>query len=135
GILIAPYAPWAAHGVFQRVNLVAHAYGILIFAVPNVLFIGAIVFAVGALTRSTAAASVTAICVLTGYFIAMAHASDLKNESIAALIEPFAASAFGMLTTYWTTTDKNHLLVWLRCTLLWNRLIWATVSCSIFGLV
>src|SRR5579864_395164 len=109
GMLAAKYMPWAKGGSFQVVNAAAHWNGILLFAVPNVLFIAAILFAVGVVTRSSAMSFVSAICILTGDSIAGSYMADLKDQRIGAMLDPFGMATFQFLTKYWTSAEKNKL--------------------------
>lgn len=133
GILAAKYAPWAKDGSFQAVNFAAHWNGILLFAIPNAFFIAAILFAVGVVTRSSAMSFVSAICVLTGYSIARNNMDDLKNERIGAMLDPFGTSTFEFLTKYWTSADKNKLVLGFHGLMLWNRMLWIGVGVLIFA--
>ncbi len=45
--------PWVDPDRWGAVNWAAHLYGLLVFAIPNTLFIAAIIFAIAVLTRST----------------------------------------------------------------------------------
>jgi ABC-2 type transport system permease protein len=131
GVLLAPHV-WWAHGDYQRINWAAHGLGILLFALPNTLFISAILFAVAVFTRSGAASFVSGVCLLTGYRISQSYLTDLKTEWSAALFDPFGTQTFRYMTRYWTSADKNHLLVGARGLILWNRLLWLAVGLAIF---
>jgi ABC-2 type transport system permease protein len=133
GILAAKHAPWAKDGYFLAVNWHAHAHGLLLFALPNVFFIAAILFAVGMLTRSSAMSFVSAVAVLTGYIISRSYMSDLKDERIGALLDPFGIAPFHFMTRYWTAADKNRLVVALPGLMLWNRLLWVGIGLVILA--
>src|SRR3984957_13227511 len=85
GILLAKHMPWVTPERWGPVVWPAHLNGILLFALPNTLLIAAVVFAIAVLTRSTIASFVGALVLLTAYSVAQAFATDLKNETIAAL--------------------------------------------------
>ena len=53
GILAAKYMPWVDAERWGPVVWAAHWKAILVFAVPNTLFIAAVIFAIAVLTRST----------------------------------------------------------------------------------
>jgi len=133
GILAAKYAPWARSGDFQGVNWHAHGAGILLFAIPNVFFIAAILFAVGMVTRSNAMSFVSGVCVLTGYVISRSYLEDLKDERIGAILDPFGVATFRFLTRYWTSVDKNRMVLGLQGLMLWNRLLWVGIGLLILG--
>jgi ABC-type transport system involved in multi-copper enzyme maturation permease subunit len=133
GILAAKYMPWVDAERWGPVNLTAHFQGILVFALPNTLFIAAVIFAIAALTRSTVVSFLGGLVLLTGYGIAQALMSDLKNETLAAMIDPFAIRTFSLMTKYWTVADKNTQSVGLTGLLLWNRLVWLSAGALIFA--
>ncbi|MFZ0636524.1 MAG: M1 family aminopeptidase [Candidatus Acidiferrales bacterium] len=133
GILVAKYMPWVDPERWGPVAWSAHLRGILVFAVPNTLFIAAIIFAIAVLTRSTITSFIGALLLLVGYAVAQALTTDLQHETLAALLDPFAIRTFALATKYWTVADKNHLSLGFTGLLLWNRIIWVSVGVLIFG--
>ncbi|HWC99308.1 MAG TPA: M1 family aminopeptidase [Candidatus Sulfopaludibacter sp.] len=131
GVLLGRYA-WWGDGDYQAINWAAHACGILLFALPNTFFIAAILFAVAVFTRSGGASFVSAICLLTGFRISHSYLSDLKNERISALLDPFGGDTFRYVTRYWTSAEKGHLIVGFHGLLVWNRLLWLAVGLGVF---
>ena len=133
GILLARYMPWADADRFGPIIWSAHLKSILVFAIPNTLFVAAVIFAVAALTRSTITSFIAALVLLVGYAVSDAFLSDIRNETIAAITDPFGARAFDLMTKYWTVSDRNKLSLGWEGLLLWNRLLWMTVSGLIFA--
>jgi len=133
GIIAAKYMPWVDAERWGPIIWTAHLKGILVFALPNTLFIAAIVFAIAVLSRSTVISFVGSLVLLAGYGIAQALTTDIKNENLAALIDPFGINTYILATKYWTVADKNHLTIGFSGLLLWNRLIWLGVGALIFG--
>ena len=133
GILIARYMPWADADRFGPIIWSAHLKSILVFAIPNTLFVAAIIFAVAALTRSTITSFIAALVLLVGYAVSDAFLSDIRNETIAAITDPFGSRAFDLMTKYWTVSDRNKLSLGWEGLLLWNRLLWMTVSGLVFA--
>lgn len=109
-----------------------HLQAVLLFAVPNVLFSASIIFAVSVLLRNTMAAFITAIALLVGFSIAGAFTSDLENEWIGVMTDPFGGTAFQVATKYWTVEDKNTLVLPATGMMLWNRVLWIAVSIGVF---
>lgn len=133
GVLLAKYMPWVDPERWGPVDWRAHFYGIVVFAIPNTLFIAAIIFAIAALTRSTITSFLGSLLLLTGYGVAQALTTDLRNEKVAMLIDPFAIRTFYLVTKYWTVADKNRLSVDFGGMLLWNRLIWLAAGAGVFA--
>ena len=133
GILAGKYMPWVDAERWGPVVWMAHLKAILVFAIPNTLFIAAIIFAIAVLTRSTVVSFVGGLLLLVGYGIAQALTTDLQNQTAAALIDPFGVNTFRIATKYWTVADKNSLTLGYSGLLLWNRLIWLGVGALIFA--
>jgi len=103
GILIGKWMPWVDAERWGPVNWKAHLDGILLFAIPNTLFIAAIIFAIALLTRSTITSFIGGLVLLTAYGIGQALTSDLQHETAAALLDPFAIRTFRLITKYLVT--------------------------------
>ncbi len=132
GILVGSVMPWL-DPIRVGPNLMGpHLQAFLLVALPNVLFSAAIIFAVAVLVRTTMASFITAIALIVGYSIAGSFITDIENETLGAMLDPFGSVAMDMVTKYWTVEDKNTLLLPSSGVLLWNRLLWIGVSIIIF---
>ena len=134
GIIVAKWMPWVDPERWGPISWPAHFWGFICFAVPNTLMIAAIVFAIAVFTRSSIAAYLGAIGVLLGYSLTGDMISDLDNEQLAMLLDPFAISTFSSLTKYWTVDEKNSSYLALSGILLWNRVLWLSVAAAVFSL-
>jgi ABC-2 type transport system permease protein len=134
GILAATYWPWNEPERFGPTVWPAHLWGILCFAIPNTLLIGAIVFAIAVFTRSTIASFIGVLLLIVGYSVSQGLLSDLDYQKIAGLLDPFGLRVFGLETRYWTLAERNSNYVTLTGDLLWNRLLWLAVAAIIFGI-
>ncbi|HUL33021.1 MAG TPA: M1 family aminopeptidase [Candidatus Eisenbacteria bacterium] len=133
GILLARYMPWVDPERWGPVIWSAHLKGILLFAIPNTLFIAAILFTVALLARNDIVAFVGGLLLITGYAVAAALTQNLERERLAGLLDPFAIRTFGLVTKYWTVADKNTISVGFSGLLLWNRLLWIAVGLAVFA--
>jgi len=131
--LIVKYMPWVEAEKWGPVNWQAHLMAIVIFAIPNTMFISAVTFAIATLTRSTTASFLGMLFLLVGLAVSDTLLSDLSNERIAVLLDPFGANAYSQITKYWTVADKNTQVVGFVGDLLLNRLIWIGVGLAIFA--
>ncbi|MGB3526424.1 MAG: M1 family aminopeptidase [Flavobacteriales bacterium] len=114
-------------------NLVLpHLEAFIVIGLPNILFSAAIIFAVAVLVRSTMASFITAIALFVGYSVAASFMSDLDNQTLGAMLDPFGGAATDLITKYWSVEDKNTRLLPLDGVLLWNRLLWIGVSVVVF---
>lgn len=134
GILLATVWPWNEPERFGPTVWPAHLWGILCFAIPNTLLIGAIVFAIAVFTRSTIASFIGVLLLMVGYAVSQGLLSDLDYQKIAGLLDPFGLRVFGLETKYWTVAERNTSYVTLAGDLLWNRLLWLAVAAAFFGI-
>jgi len=135
GALLAKIVPWADSDRFGPVVWAAHLLGIVVFALPNTVFIAAILFAIAALSRSTVISFLGALLLLVINVIAGVLTGKLENEKLAAILDPFGNNAFNLMTKYWTVDDKNSRVLGFVGILLWNRLLWLAVGLLILGFV
>jgi ABC-type transport system involved in multi-copper enzyme maturation permease subunit len=133
GALLVPYMPWVDHDRFGPVYWGAHGAGIFLFALPNTFFIAAVLFTIAVLTRSTVISFIGGILLLVADAIASALTSNLQNEKLAALLDPFGNDAFNYATKYWTVAQRNTHVLNFDGLLLWNRLLWVMVGLFIFA--
>jgi len=138
GMLAGSHAPWLDPARVAPFDLAGYLWPLATVALPSVLFASAALLAIAAATRSALATHVGAVLVYGLYFVAAALSnSPLMAGSrpgaggggiAAALLDPFALSAFFAVTEHWTLVEKSSRLVPLAGPLLWNRLLWVAVS-------
>lgn len=133
GVILAAYMPWVDAERFGPIVWEAHLKGFLVFAVPNTLLLGAVLFCVAALTRSTVTSFLGALGILTAYIVADVMAQDIDNEWLAALLDPLGIRTFALATKYWTVAEKNTLSLGFEGLLLWNRLLWFGVTVAVLA--
>ncbi|GAA4975498.1 M1 family aminopeptidase [Algibacter aquimarinus] len=106
-----------------------------IYILPNILLFGAIVFAVVTFTRNIAAGFITVILLLFVQGLMESLLSDPENRFLAAMVDPFGASATNYYTRYWTVSEQNELHLPIKEVILYNRLLWLGIAALVFGLV
>lgn len=133
GILLAGVFPGSDPEQWGPTYWKAHLWGMLVFAIPNSILIGAIIFAIAIWTRSSVASFLGVLLIIIGYSISGVLLQDLDNLTLAQLADPFGARAFRIETRYWTVDEKNTQYVILSGMMLWNRLVWLGVAAVVFG--
>ena len=105
----------------------------LIYILPNMLFMGAIIFGVVTFTRNISAGFITVIIILIlqGFLISLFE--DPDKRYIAALLDPFGDAALSYYTRYWTVAEQNELYIPIKGVLIHNRLLWGAVGIVLFG--
>ncbi|HLW54488.1 MAG TPA: M1 family aminopeptidase [Candidatus Angelobacter sp.] len=132
GILAAKYMPWAEPEQWGAVNWSGHLHAILLFAVPTVFFMAAVLFAVAVMARNEVVPFVAALGLLIGYLVGDSLLTDPKYEPAAALLDPFGIRTFVLVTKYWTVAEKNTISAGWTGIMLWNRLLWLGVGIAVF---
>jgi hypothetical protein len=99
-----------------------YAWPFLVFAIPNIFLICAVLFALATLLRSMMAAYVGAIVLVMGYLLTSSVLGQkIEYRETAARWEPLGTGALSEATRYWTQSELNGRLVDLAGTMLFNR--------------
>jgi hypothetical protein len=143
-LMLAPLALPVDPARLGAVRPLAYLWALAVLVLPNLLLVGALLFAVATLTRSTLATYVGAVAVYAVYMVAallvdsplMAGAAPPTPEGLAraALLDPFGLSAFFEQTRYWTAAERDVRFVALSGHLLLNRMLWTGVALGVLAL-
>jgi len=134
-VLLSPMMPWNDATRYGPVSWSGHLWGIIAFAIPNTIFISAIIFAIAVWLRSTFASFIGIILLLFFYGLTQSLVGNLDNETLSQLADPFGLSVFQIQTKYWTLADKNTMsLTFGSQMLLFNRLIWLSVGLGVLAI-
>ncbi|MEY3174656.1 MAG: hypothetical protein RLZZ436_2570 [Planctomycetota bacterium] len=124
GMLAAGGAPGNDPERWGPISWPAHLWGFLVLGLPNTIFLGAVIFALATWFRSTIVSFLGIILLLVGYSISANVLTDLDNQQLAGLLDPFGIRTFSLETRYWTVAEKNTRFITFSGMLLWNRLLW-----------
>ncbi len=115
-----------------------YAWAFALLAVPNLLFLGAVVFAVASRTRSSVASWVTGVALYALYWVTalvidsplMAGSAPATPQAMAraAILDPLGLSAFFEQTRYWGAPLRNSARLALEGHVLLNRVLWLGVA-------
>ncbi|MEM9526532.1 MAG: peptidase M1, partial [Bacteroidota bacterium] len=128
GYGLGPLLGWEEAERFGPLRIGDYIYGTLTFLWPNLLFTGAIFFCLVALTRKIFVSYVGSILFFILYLVALALSSDLENQELVSILDPFGGSAFIELTKYLTPPEQNIFHAPLTGNLLLNRLLWPGIA-------
>ena len=104
----------------------------LVFAIPNIFLMCAVLFALATLLRSMMAAYMSAIVLVMGYLITNSvFGPKIEYRETIARWEPLGTGALQEATRYWTQSELNSRLVELSGTMLFNR-AWAVLLGLLF---
>lgn len=134
GLLIGSYMPWAEAERMGAFNLISYLNAYMIFALPNVIFMTGMFFAVGTLSRSVFLVYIAGIIFLIANSISGVLLSDIENETLSGLMDPTGLQAFSLTTRYWTPDERNLMQVPWSELIIQNRLIWLGIGLGFFAL-
>src|SRR6476620_1487202 len=135
GMLVGSVMPWVPAEKMGPIQIAAFFQPFFMIAVPNLLFVSALLFAIGALTRRLFAVYVTGIVLLVAWQITQTIVGQLDKLRLASLIDPFALTTIDVAIRYWSVAEKNAQLVPLAGPMTQNRLIWIAAAIALFTLV
>ncbi len=135
GLLAGMLMPWVPADKLGPITLWLVVQPFLVIALPNLLFVSALLFAVGAVTRKLFAVYVTGIVLLVGWQITQQVVGQLDRLSLAAFIDPFAITTTQVAIRYWSVAEKNGRMIAASGAMLNNRLLWIGIAFAIFALV
>lgn len=118
---------------FGPFEIAPYLFGFVVMVVPNLLFMSALLMLLAATTRSILQVYVGIVVLLTLTGIAGELATNIRNEWLAALIDPFGLSALARMVRYFTIVEANVTLPPLSGFLLVNRLVWLAATALLFA--
>jgi aminopeptidase N/ABC-type transport system involved in multi-copper enzyme maturation permease subunit len=122
GMFAGSSMPWVDPETVGPQKLAYYAWNFWVFAVPNVLLLCAVLFALATVLRSMMAAYIGAVLLVMGYLVATSILGQkIEYRDTFARFEPLGNAALGEATRYWTQAELNSRLVDLSGALLFNR--------------
>ncbi|MEM6295266.1 MAG: ABC transporter permease subunit [Myxococcota bacterium] len=132
-MMLGSLMPWLDADRLGPFSLATFVQPLVVFVFPTLFVMGSLFFAVATLTRRMLWSYVAVAGFFVLFGVAEAFTSDLDNDTIAALIDPFGMSAFGLETRYWTPDERNTALVPLAGSILLNRAVWSGLGVLLLG--
>ena len=130
GFWLGSLMPWLDQERMGPTPWGAFGFALGVFVLPNLFFLGALLFMLATLTRSMLATYIGVI----GFFMlwsitgVLLGGGNIEHQTLAALLDPFGQGAFDLATRYWTPSDRNTLLPQLGGLLLGNRALWLAIA-------
>ena len=134
GLMVGPYMPWVDAARVGGFSWQPFLWGLGVFVLPNLLFIGALLMLLAATTRSMMMVYVGVIGFFVLWVVAGAFTRDISNEWTAVLLDPFGIRAYGRMIRYFSTAESNSILPALDGYLMANRALWSVIACALLGL-
>lgn len=135
GIFLGSLMPWVDPENVGPQVFAYYGWNFLVFAVPNILLVAAVLFALATVLRSMMAAYIGAVGLVMGYLMAVGFVGQkLEYRETFAKFEPLGNAALAETTRYWTSADLNSRLVELSGVMLTNRVFTILVALLFLGL-
>ncbi|GGI56637.1 M1 family aminopeptidase [Winogradskyella haliclonae] len=138
GMLLGTYLNsifnWIDTERFGPFYIEAFVNNYLLFILPNMFLAGTVIFAMANKWKSTVISFVGGLVIIVAYIVAGSFASDVDNETVAALTDMFGINTYSIETKYYTPVEKNTLSPGFSGLLLYNRLIWIAVGFVILAI-
>lgn len=112
----------------------AYIWPYLIGVWPTLFFAGTVFFSLAALTRRMAPVYVGMVVLVLGYLVISSAMSDVSNQDLGSVLDPFGFTSIENTTRYWTPAERNRDLIPFAGLLLVNRLLWSAVAALLLGL-
>ncbi len=128
GMMLGSLAPWLEAERMLPFQAWHFLQPFLLFALPNLLFTGALFFMGGTLSKNLLMVFVQGSGLLVLYIITGQLTRGLENRELAGIIDPIGISLQGLFSRYWSPAQQNTWLYPLEGTILINRLLWLGVG-------
>lgn len=132
GATLASFMPYLDAAYFGPFMLEAYTTPLLQIAFPNILFTGAIFFVLTALRKDTSINWIVIIVFYVLYSISAILSSDIDNQFLSAMVDPFGREALSVANLGSSISDKNTEISSLEGVFLYNRLLWSGLGLLLF---
>jgi ABC-type transport system involved in multi-copper enzyme maturation permease subunit len=135
GMWLGSLMPWLDPVRLGPTPWGAYAWALAVVVLPNLFFIGALLFLLATLTRSMLGTYIGVIAFFVLWQIALVTLGNgnIEHQTIGAIIDPFGLGALELATRYWTPSDQNMRIPELTGTLLGNRALWLAIGIGLLA--
>lgn len=135
GMMIGFVFPGTNPDLVGPLQLTTYFQAYVVFILPNILFFGAIVFAIVTFSRNISAGFITVIVLLFFQGVLASVLSEPEQRGLLAILDPFGSASLDYYTKYWTPSEQNELQIPIKEMIVYNRLLWLAIASLVFGLV
>ncbi|MDQ3280423.1 MAG: hypothetical protein M3Q69_03320 [Acidobacteriota bacterium] len=135
GLWLGTLMPYLPREAFGPNYAAAYLQPVVLFLLPNLVLVGAILFTIAVVTRHAIPVYLGAIVILIGYLFAANLWGSISNPLLSALADPLGINALKGMTKYWTASERNVRTVGFPAMLLWNRVLWLAIAAGLLALL
>jgi ABC-type transport system involved in multi-copper enzyme maturation permease subunit len=116
-------------------RLAAYLQPLLLFLLPNLALVGAILFTIGTLARQAIPVYLGVAGIFISYIVAANYWTAIESPMLSALVDPLGINALLAMTWYWTPAELETRLLGFPTMLLWNRLLWLAIAAGLLAVL
>jgi len=135
GLFIGSLMPYLQREGLGPNHLSTYVQPVLLFSLPNLVLVGALLFTIAVLSRHAIAAYLGAIAIFAGYLVAAGLWGGITNPLLSALADPLGINALKAMTKYWTAVERNVRTIGFPAMLLVNRVLWLAIAGGVLGVL
>ncbi len=135
GFIVATILPFANPELLGPIHIWAYFQTYILFVIPNIFFIGMIIFTLVTLTRNVYIGFLFVVLLFIIQGIISVLTMNVDDKFMLALFEPFGNEALSYITKYWTIEEQNTKNIPMENVIVYNRLIWIGFSLLIYGVL
>ena len=129
---LATILPFANPDLIGPIHIGAYFQSYFLFVIPNIFFIGTILFALVTLSRNVSAGVILVFILFVSQILISSLTNNVDDKYWAALFEPYGSEALSYITKYWTIDEQNTNSIPFSDIIVYNRLIWIGFSLLVF---
>lgn len=133
GMVIGQFMPWIDPKRLGAFSLDPFLWSFAVLVLPNLLFGGALLALLAAVTRSLLMVYVGILAFFVLWIVAGNLTREIDNAWVAALVDPFGLRAMGRVVRYWSVEERNTRLPELAGYLIANRALWGAVALAMLA--
>jgi hypothetical protein len=122
-------------GTLGPFRIAAYVQPLLLFQLPNLVLVGAILFTIGTLARQVIPVYLGTAGIFVGYVTAANYWSGIESPLLSALADPLGINALLAMTGYWTAAERNARLIGFPVMLVWNRVLWLAIASGVLAVL
>ncbi|WP_114226888.1 MULTISPECIES: M1 family aminopeptidase [Sphingomonas] len=132
GMAVGSTMPWVDPETVGPQRLSYYAWNFVLFGIPNIFLISALLFALATNLRSMLAAYIGAVLLVMGYLVTVnVVGQKIEYRETFAKFEPIGIGALSQAQRYWTQSELNSRLLDLSGNIAFNR-AWAIALGLVF---
>ncbi|MEL6194538.1 MAG: M1 family aminopeptidase, partial [Bacteroidota bacterium] len=125
-MFVVEFLPWTDPAVMGPIQIKAYAQTYFWYSLPNLFFIGAMVFCVVLWARNIYAAFIVSI--LPFLIQIITENAFVGSPEMIALLDPFGQNSLAYYTATWSILERNQMVLSTGGWVLYNRLFWVGIS-------